>query len=326
MSDPLEHASLRGSSFDTRSLGLRSGTPVAGFTIFDAPPGRWAPRTLREHGLLIVAEDEPVGLRWRTVSGFVERRLVSGDIVLVRAGTSPQIEWSGPLHGLGLWIAGERMRDFARAEVGLVVDGVAFEDCMVLHDPEIVRAAHALRDAVLPEGPGRRLIFDSMSRVFLTQVLRKYGRLSDRAAAAFGVDRMRALREHVADRLTGSPDVGHMAQAVGMSTSAFGRALRSATGLTPMGFVREMRISRAKEMLNGDAGLGEIAVRCGFADQAHFSRSFKAATGRTPRNWRIAERSGVRWGAAPADGARREDGATVRRPARRPDQSASRSA
>ena len=319
-------SSWDGLAFDTRALGIRSGTPLLGFSVFDAPPGARPPAAFRDHGMLIVAEEGPAHLRQRIDSRIVEHHLGSGDIVLIPSGVRLGFEWTGPLRGLGLWVDTRAVQDFARAEIGLPVDGVAFAGCPVMNDPEIVRAAHALRDAVMPDGPGRRLIFDSMSRVFLTQVLRKYGQLSDAAAAAFGPDRMRALRAHLQTSLTGSPDVPHMAAAVGMSASAFGRALRAATGLTPMGFVREMRIERAKEMLRGDAGLGEIAARCGFADQAHFSRSFKAGTGRTPRAWRLAERSEARGDAASRGRAAPQGDEAGTRPAAEPDQSASHSA
>ena len=292
------HHHWDGVVFDTRALGIRPGTPLLGLSVFDAPPGRRSPASAEEHGLLIVSEDGPVRLRRRLRAGHADHDLGPGDIFLLPAGEEAGLEWAAPLRGVGVWIDGPSVPDFARVEVGLAVDGIAFAEEAVLHDPEIVAAALALREAVTPEGPGRRLIFDSLSRVLLTKLLRKYGRLSDPAGAAFGTDRMRLLRAHVAAHLRGTPHVTGMSAAVGMSASAFGRALRHATGLTPMAFVREMRIERAKELLLGTGSLGEIAARCGFADQSHFTRSFKAATGRTPRTWRLARRGGVREDAA----------------------------
>jgi transcriptional regulator GlxA family with amidase domain len=47
------------------------------------------------------------------------------------------------------------------------------------------------------------------------------------------------------------------------------------------------RISLAVElMLSSDAPLSEIAINCGFADQAHFSRQFRRTMGDTPNTWR----------------------------------------
>lgn len=48
-----------------------------------------------------------------------------------------------------------------------------------------------------------------------------------------------------------------------------------------------MRISRAKEMLEGEAYLiGEISDQLGFTDQFYFSKVFKKETGLTPREYR----------------------------------------
>jgi AraC-like DNA-binding protein len=41
-------------------------------------------------------------------------------------------------------------------------------------------------------------------------------------------------------------------------------------------------------MLTTDAPLGQIALDCGLADQAHLSRLFKQMVGDTPAAWRRA--------------------------------------
>lgn len=58
-------------------------------------------------------------------------------------------------------------------------------------------------------------------------------------------------------------------------------------GSTPMQYVLAYRIEQAVKMIEEDSRpLGNIALACGFADQAHFSRSFKKVTGQTPRQYR----------------------------------------
>lgn len=54
------------------------------------------------------------------------------------------------------------------------------------------------------------------------------------------------------------------------------------------------RIDEAQRMLDGEpASITEIAYRCGFADSAHFSRSFKSVLGATPSDWRDRRRKGL---------------------------------
>ncbi len=56
------------------------------------------------------------------------------------------------------------------------------------------------------------------------------------------------------------------------------------------GRIRQLRIDRAKELLGDPAhatrGIGEISRQCGFANAAHFSRTFRKVVGETPRDYR----------------------------------------
>jgi AraC family transcriptional regulator len=52
-------------------------------------------------------------------------------------------------------------------------------------------------------------------------------------------------------------------------------------------YIREVRIDYArKQMLATNEPLVEIALAAGFADQTHFTRSFKRITGMTPTEFR----------------------------------------
>jgi AraC-like DNA-binding protein len=47
----------------------------------------------------------------------------------------------------------------------------------------------------------------------------------------------------------------------------------------------------AQYMLTTDAPLSDIALGCGFADQAHLCKRFRQAAGQTPAAWRRAHGS-----------------------------------
>ncbi|WP_210528704.1 AraC family transcriptional regulator [Rubellimicrobium arenae] len=81
--------------------------------------------------------------------------------------------------------------------------------------------------------------------------------------------------------------VAEMADAAGLSESWFAHAFRQSMGISPVRHLTRLRIDAARRLLlGGGPTIGEIAVATGFADQAHFTRVFREATGTTPAAWR----------------------------------------
>lgn len=65
------------------------------------------------------------------------------------------------------------------------------------------------------------------------------------------------------------------------------RRFKSATGITPHAFRLNRRIDRAKELLQDGVEIADVALQCGFYDQSHLHRHFKALTAMTPRQYQI---------------------------------------
>lgn len=85
----------------------------------------------------------------------------------------------------------------------------------------------------------------------------------------------------------GDFSVPDLADAVTMSTSQLTRKLRSLLGQTPGQQIRSLRLQRGADLLAARAGsVGRIAHSVGFADQAHFTRTFKREYGVTPTAYR----------------------------------------
>ena len=81
-------------------------------------------------------------------------------------------------------------------------------------------------------------------------------------------------------------DLARMAEEAGISKFYLVRLFREAEGTTPWAYVRAARIRRAKELIEEDLPLVEVALRSGFYDQSHFSRAFREAEGKTPGQYR----------------------------------------
>lgn len=93
--------------------------------------------------------------------------------------------------------------------------------------------------------------------------------------------------------LTRNPDcpLQAWARAHGLAAETLSRGFAKVFGITPAAFRLEARTRRALTLIaSGDSPLAAVAAACGFADQAHLSRSLRTFTGRTPGDWRRSNR------------------------------------
>lgn len=99
---------------------------------------------------------------------------------------------------------------------------------------------------------------------------------------------IRYLRENAAREVTRD----ETARAVGVSPSHLSHLVHERTGLSFRVLLRQARIELASDLLlNTDVSLAEIAHRCGFYDQSHFTKAFARTRGVTPRQFRERSRA-----------------------------------
>ena len=81
--------------------------------------------------------------------------------------------------------------------------------------------------------------------------------------------------------------VAAMAERCRMSEAYFRRCFQEMCGMPPKQYLTEMRIGKAKTMLEyTDLSVSEIAVRTGYQDIYRMSRAFKSVTGSSPTEYR----------------------------------------
>lgn len=85
--------------------------------------------------------------------------------------------------------------------------------------------------------------------------------------------------------------LAELAGLVQVHPSYLARTFRAAHGCSVGQYVRALRVRRAMELLrSGTLPLSRVALMCGFADQSHFTRVFRSATGVTPATFRRRSR------------------------------------
>jgi AraC family transcriptional regulator len=97
------------------------------------------------------------------------------------------------------------------------------------------------------------------------------------------------IHAHFAEPLS----LSDIATAVGIHPVRLARAFRKDYRCSVGEFIRQVRIDSAcRAMSSGELPLSEVALAAGFADQAHFARTFKRVVGMTPGQFRKAGRCG----------------------------------
>lgn len=97
---------------------------------------------------------------------------------------------------------------------------------------------------------------------------------------------------YIEANLASKMEIDDLAHVVALSKSHFSRAFRRSVGLPPMKYVVVRRVERAKTMIKSTREpLAEIALACGFADQAHLNRRFRDVVGVSPGRWRRSNAS-----------------------------------
>ena len=79
-----------------------------------------------------------------------------------------------------------------------------------------------------------------------------------------------------------NPTLDALAATVGMSRHQFDRAMRRATGLTPLAWRQNARVVEARHLLRSGMPIAEAACALGFTDQSLFHRVFRAHVAATP--------------------------------------------
>ena len=78
-----------------------------------------------------------------------------------------------------------------------------------------------------------------------------------------------------------------MARQVGANPYTLLRRFKASVGITPHAFRTNHRIELARKYLQQGMDIAEVALQCGFFDQSHLHRHFKAMTTLTPKEYQV---------------------------------------
>lgn len=95
------------------------------------------------------------------------------------------------------------------------------------------------------------------------------------------------VQQHIHARYADALAVGALAGLAGLTERTFLRRFSAATGFRPVEYLQQVRIARAREMLElTRQPVDQIAWQVGYTDPAAFRKIFRRATGLTPNEYR----------------------------------------
>jgi AraC family transcriptional regulator len=158
-------------------------------------------------------------------------------------------------------------------------------------DPGIMHLAQLLAEECESDQPHSRLYGDNLSMALLLALSRLTAPRPSRPIrqGQLAPWQLRRVTDYLAAHLAEDVPLQTLSDLVKLSRSYFSRAFKISTGFAPHQWLLQARIGRAKQLLlETDRPLAQIAIDVGFADQAHFTRTFRREAGESPGAWQRA--------------------------------------
>jgi len=182
----------------------------------------------------------------------------------------------------------------ARERGGPAPDGHIWRPGISYDDSVIFGLGMALLPALKNPAEASQLYIDHIAAALHDHVLHKYVGMRQVEFSGGGLApwQLRRATEMLRAHLNGELSLQTVAHACGLSLSHFSRAFKTSTGQPPHRWLIRRRVELARHMLSTTtASLTDIAIACGFADQAHFTRVFRQCIGASPGTWRRITRN-----------------------------------
>lgn len=223
-------------------------------------------------------------VQWR--EGCLDiRHDATGQIVVVPPYRAAYFRTFGPGQNLHLSIApGVLMRaaghDRPKADVSL-------RTCFGERDAVVAGMGSTLLEYVKLPGGKPRAFMEAASVALAVRLLERFGNENKLPRRSLTSAQLTRIDDYLAAQVDKPASLQELAQIVDLSPQSFHRAFKAATGLPPLRYCQQLRMRRARDLVEGTrTSIGEIATAVGFSDLAHFTNTFRKHWGVAPTRLR----------------------------------------
>ena len=255
---------------------------------FEAEPASMPTDRYSQHHIILNLKDKPHRLEnWRDGEhrDFIYHQ---NEIIVTPAGVESGWRWHAKSKCIIITLDPAKFAKFARTELGILLSTEQLKDLPQFLDEDITQSGIQLKESLRCD-LGSQVMFESYARIFLVKLILKYGLKKDEYdfSKSFTAKQYKQVLDYIAVNYGKNILLEDMAAEASLSPSHFARLFKQTIGQSPYQFLMTYRIEQAKRMLDKPNALAiDIALHCGFSDQAHFSRTFKKIEGITPKQYR----------------------------------------
>lgn len=153
----------------------------------------------------------------------------------------------------------------------------------VVRQSEIAQSVGVLYDAILDNEP--KLKREEAFFFLLEQVLREYATPFEDAAVTSPDEQIQMLCDYMEEHYAENISLDELLSMTSFGKSYLLRVFTKQVGVSPYRYLQNVRLDRAKKLLEQGVAPVDAAVTTGFSDQSHFSNFFKEFIGLTPKQY-----------------------------------------
>ncbi|HSV69416.1 MAG TPA: AraC family transcriptional regulator [Methylibium sp.] len=217
---------------------------------------------------------------------WTRTRCEPGDVSLLTRSHRSHWHWTESVDVCHVYLTDRLVSSVANEIMDRNVTEVRLLDVLKTRDPIVTALTAAIAQEAGQHALGGALYVEALGTQLAVHLLRNYAELRFREPAGRGrlsPSMTRRVADHIDQNLQEPLTLESLAGIAGLGVWSFGRHFRASFGCAPHAYVIERRLVRAEALLmQGRLPVKEIASACGFADQAHMTRVFRARRGTTP--------------------------------------------
>ena len=263
------------------------------FTLSCATPSAFKDVRTRDNRIFCVTEGEG-----RIVIEGKKYELKPDTLILIRSGEHYRLEPSGKVSVTvinfdfteNFSTIKQSFHPFSSDFPG-VLENVTFDDALFLSSHVVIPSAHHLYDQLsricgefYEGGEWRDAYLGAMLKAVIIDLVRTASdTATHRGRSRLVEDVIRYMREHYSERVENET----LSEYFHFTSVYINRVFKREMGVSLRQYLIALRVDIAKELIaSGECSPSEAAIATGFDDYPHFSKTFKALTGKTPKEYR----------------------------------------